>query len=288
MEVASCSPSAIPAGRTVQLLLTQFGGRDPCPAAADPRRNAINTDGISQLCCAAPAPCASRCGCYQGTRLPSARQGGPAVTACTAPTDNPQPRLSLRWLQRVPLAARSPGGSATKPRRVQAGGGLSLFPQPPRAPQLAPVPLPTGRPQQPSGFARSPGSGELLSPSPCSPLPTPGLGAGGEALRGQAPGARTKRDAGERSEPGAKPLPGRVHALLPSQPSGFTLLLSSGHEGCSAPATRRWDPMGSSPPGRSCGSSPSPLYGAGCGPTITTQRPSGEAKFGAEIVFISN
>lgn len=175
MEVASCSPSAIPAGRTVQLLLTQFGGRDPCPAAADPRRNAINTDGISQLCCAAPAPCASRCGCYQGTRLPSARQGGPAVTACMAPTDNPQPRLSLRWLQRVPLAARSPGG---QPQNL-AGcrrGGLSLFPQPPRAPQLAPVPLPTGRPQQPSGFACSPGSGELLSPSPCSPLPTPGLG----------------------------------------------------------------------------------------------------------------
>lgn len=287
MEVASCSPSAIPAGRTVQLLLTQFGGRDPCPAAADPRRNAINTDGISQLCCAAPAPCASRCGCYQGTRLPSARQGGPAVTACTAPTDNPQPRLSLRWLQRVPLAARSPGGSATKPRRVQAGGAQPL----PTAP-----PSPAARPSAASHRQAAAALGLCLQPwlrgasQPLSLLPAPHAGAGaeGEALRDQAPGARTKRDAGERSEPGAKPLPGRIHALLPSQPSGFTLLLSSGHEGCSAPATRRWDPMGSSPPGRSCGSSPSPLYGAGCGPTITTQRPSGEAKFGAEIVFISN
>lgn len=77
-------------------------------------------------------------------------------------------------------------GSATKPRRVQAGGALPL----PAAPPSLPVPLPTGRSQQPSGFGE-------------------------------------KCGAGEASEPGAKPLPGWDRALLPSHPSDLALLLAS-------------------------------------------------------------
>lgn len=77
------------------------------------------------------------------------------------------------------------GLSHKTPQGAGGGGALPL----PAAPPSLPVPLPTGRSQQPSGFGE-------------------------------------KCGAGEASEPGAKPLPGWDRALLPSHPSDLTPLRS--------------------------------------------------------------